>query len=613
MDSADDIAAVPSPRYWAFISYSQRDAQWAQWLHGAIERYSVPRVLVGQRVGSEPIPNRLFPVFRDREELATAADLGREIRQALRVSRSLIVICSPNAAASRWVNEEIRTFKATGRTDRIFSLIVAGEPYAATLEKGELAECLPPALRFHAEPDGLFTDQRAEPLAADIRQGKDSRRNALLKLIAGILNVRFDELRRREDERARRRRWRRVAESIVGLAAVLLLYAGLADADLAVPAGEWLRQRIDECACSVLRRIPSHEEVLQAASASRALLRNRIVAAVMQGKIRRGAKGSTWEIAQVTAAIYQDRDTPPPALTLATDLIGSVFSDDVLLTENGRYVGWKDVDFTPRAESAVWMLMAISSALARPDAADAAGRKVLLRRLSITQEIAERFYSPSDGGWNTYVDYAPEHRSAYPTALALHALLKVRAAGQCWRGDCASLDRMIRDASGWLIRAFVDENGVSGWRRFPDDVLAPVGDLDILVFAALARAHRDLGIPLPENLRAAAQRTLVALRQRAYLPPQQEISDEAYFINTRGERQRLILVTRMMWYPWSIDALAIWLSPAESGNLTPIVERALRRSLGHVVVSLSRDLAADMMNAPDWIQAETAYGLDQIR
>ena len=64
----------------------------------------------------------------------------------------------------------------------------------------------------------------------------------------------------------------------------------------------------------------------------------------------------------------------------------------------------------------------------------------------------------------------------------------------------------------------------------------------------------------------------------------------------------------MIWYPWSIDALLPWMSPAASGEVAPNVDRALRRSLGHVVISLSPDLAADMMSAPIWIQAETAYG-----
>ena len=71
--------------------------------------------------------------------------------------------------------------------------------------------------------------------------------------------------------------------------------------------------------------------------------------------------------------------------------------------------------------------------------------------------------------------------------------------------------------------------------------------------------------------------------------------------------------TQVMWYPWSIDALELWLSPTARADLPSNVERALRRSLAHVVISLSTDLAADMMKSTDYAQAETAYGLGQIR
>lgn len=613
MNSADDPAAAPAPRYWAFISYSQHDTPWAQWLHGAIERYRVPRALVGRRVGTELIPDRLFPIFRDRDELASAADLGREIREALRVSRNLIVICSPHAAASRWVNEEIRTFKAMGRANRVFCLIVDGEPYASTSDKSESIECLPPALQFHVEADGSLTEQRAEPLAADARTGKDGRSSALLKLMAGILNVRFDELRRREAERARRRRGLQAATALAAVFALLLAYVGIADTDLEVPAGERLRQAIDQCNCSVFRRIPSHEAIAQAASASRARLRKLLMTKLAKENLRIGPKISAWAAGQIAAAFYADTDANPTELKRVTDLVDSAFTNDVLRIEKGRHVGWKDWDVELRPESSLWMLIAISSALSRPDAVDAEERKVLLRYLATTQEIAEQFYSRRDGGWNPYIEYKAEHHATYPATLALHTLLKLHAAGLCWRNDCAVLEQMIKDTSGWLIDNFVDDNGLAGWRPFPDDTQPPMADLNMLVFDALIQAHRDMRVALPAKIRAAAQRSLVELRRRPYLPAQQGITDRAFSVNAQGMQRPIAFPTQVMWYPWSIDALELWLSPTARADLPSNVERALRRSLAHVVISLSTDLAADMMKSTDYAQAETAYGLGQIR
>jgi WD40 repeat protein len=147
-------------------------------------------------------------VFRDREDLAGAPDLPERIQEALRESRYLIVICSPNAARSRWVNEEIKAFKALGHESRVLALIVDGEPNASDDPISGFPECFPEGLRYRSGPAGQLTSERTEPLAADARAGKDGKRNALLKLIAGILGVRFDELRRRDQQRqAQRLRW----------------------------------------------------------------------------------------------------------------------------------------------------------------------------------------------------------------------------------------------------------------------------------------------------------------------------------------------------------------------------------------------------------------------
>jgi tetratricopeptide (TPR) repeat protein len=170
------------------------------------------------------VPRRLNPVFRDREELASATDLGEVISSALRESACQIVICSPNAARSKWVNEEILAFKRLGREDRIFCLIVAGEPNATDQPGRADEECFPPALRFHLAADGTLGDSRTEPIAADARPGKDGRYAAKLKLIAGILGVGFDALRRRDQQR----RNRRLAIIASGMAAGMVLTSGLA-------------------------------------------------------------------------------------------------------------------------------------------------------------------------------------------------------------------------------------------------------------------------------------------------------------------------------------------------------------------------------------------------
>ncbi len=204
-------------RYVAFISYSHVDRDWARWLHRSIERYRIPASL-GASAG------RLVPVFLDREELSSAADLAQSVRVALEASAALIVVCSPNAARSRWVNEEIRSFKALGRSKRILCLIVGGEPGAVDRQQAPDSECFPAALRYEVV-DGQLTDQHAaEPLAADVRPGADSRREALLKIVAGLLGVSLDQLRQRDQVRRQRRLAGIAAAATVGC----VVLAGLA-------------------------------------------------------------------------------------------------------------------------------------------------------------------------------------------------------------------------------------------------------------------------------------------------------------------------------------------------------------------------------------------------
>ena len=96
---------VTSFKYWAFISYSHHDKDAVEWLHSALETYRVPRRLVGRPSRDGAVPDRLYPVFRDRDELPGSSNLGDNIVNALQQSRSLIVVCSPRASGSataRW-------------------------------------------------------------------------------------------------------------------------------------------------------------------------------------------------------------------------------------------------------------------------------------------------------------------------------------------------------------------------------------------------------------------------------------------------------------------------------------------------------------------------------
>ncbi len=196
--------------YKAFISYSHKDHRWGRWLHRRLESYRIPKHLLEASGGSIGVVEvggaavsdfgRLKPIFRDREELGAADSLGEKIEQALLASENLIIICSPQAAKSKWVNQEILSFKRQGRGGNIFCVIVEGEPFS-----GGDNECFPPALRYEIDPEGKLTDSPAEPLASDVRSNGDGKRLGLLKLIAGMLDVKLDDLVQRDMQRNRQR------------------------------------------------------------------------------------------------------------------------------------------------------------------------------------------------------------------------------------------------------------------------------------------------------------------------------------------------------------------------------------------------------------------------
>lgn len=163
--------------YWCFISYRHADnkapgRQWATWLHQAIETYEVPADLVGTvNERGDPIPERIFPVFRDEDELPADADLASPIYSALDRSKFLVVLCSPRAAQSPYVSNEIAYFKKIGRGDHILAAILDGEPNVTDHpdKSGMAPECFPQALRFEVDVNGNLTDHRTEPIAPDFR------------------------------------------------------------------------------------------------------------------------------------------------------------------------------------------------------------------------------------------------------------------------------------------------------------------------------------------------------------------------------------------------------------------------------------------------------------
>src|SRR4051812_22592182 len=217
---AADVRRIPraASRYYAFLSYSHKDEELAEWLHCELEKFRVPSALAGRLTANGVIPKRLTPIFRDEHELSAADDLSDEIESAIGSSQFMIVLCSPEAARSRWTNAEVELFKRTGREGCLLAAVASGEPFASDMPGRESEECFPPALRYKYDRRGRATNKRVEPLAADLRGGPEERRTGFLKLVAGMLGVGLDELVQRETTRRHRHLAWLAAGSLTGMA-----------------------------------------------------------------------------------------------------------------------------------------------------------------------------------------------------------------------------------------------------------------------------------------------------------------------------------------------------------------------------------------------------------
>ncbi len=210
--------------YDAFICYRHgpRDNLAARELRNALERYRGGRLW-----GKGPIGR----IFLDEGELASCADFGERIREALEKSRWLIVICSQRTGESPWVNEEIQTFLQSHDPSHVLAAVTKGEP----------GEVFPEALRKHGiDESQLFAaDARAKSLR---KMRKKIRGDVKLKIAAPLLDTTYDALKQRAKIYAVKKASALAGASWLTLSA-FLGYAAVKSREIADQAVEIARER----------------------------------------------------------------------------------------------------------------------------------------------------------------------------------------------------------------------------------------------------------------------------------------------------------------------------------------------------------------------------------
>lgn len=169
-------------KYFAFISYSSHDIAWGKKLQKKLEGYRMPSTLCSEHGWQR---NPIKPVFFAPTDIQPG-DLDEEIKERLKASRNLIVICSPHSAKSDWVGKEIAFFHSLGRASNIDFFIVDGIPHSGNSE----TECFNPIVKTLEIP---------EILGANIHEKVFkfpwlNRERAYIQLITKLLGVEFDSI-----------------------------------------------------------------------------------------------------------------------------------------------------------------------------------------------------------------------------------------------------------------------------------------------------------------------------------------------------------------------------------------------------------------------------------
>ena len=203
--------------YDAFISYS----------HAADGRLA-PAIQDGlQRLAKPWHKRRALRVFRDETGLAVNPHLWESIVEALDSSNWFIVLASPEAAASVWVNREIEHFLSGGNDARARLLPIVTDGVWAWDESingfTDETNCVPPALAdaFVSEPRHLDLSWARSEDQLDLRRAEF--RSAIADIAAPIHGMPKDELES-EDIRIFRRNRRLRRGAVSGL---VVLAAGL--------------------------------------------------------------------------------------------------------------------------------------------------------------------------------------------------------------------------------------------------------------------------------------------------------------------------------------------------------------------------------------------------
>jgi WD40 repeat protein len=205
-----------SEKYDAFVSYSHKlDEQLAKRLQPELERFAKPWYRI-----------RALHVFRDDVNLSANPDLWGSIREALAASRWLILLASPEAGRSEWIDREV-TWWLDNKPDPTNHLLIAVTDGRAPWDSAQdpdangAASIIPPVLRAHLGTEPRWVDLRGVRVPEPVDEYRTRFQDAIANLATPLWGISKDLLYG-ESIRQHRRAMRLARQAVIVMAALTI-------------------------------------------------------------------------------------------------------------------------------------------------------------------------------------------------------------------------------------------------------------------------------------------------------------------------------------------------------------------------------------------------------
>jgi WD40 repeat protein len=306
-----------NPGYDAFVSYSHRaDTDIAAVLQAGVEKFAKRWHEI-----------RALRLFRDKTSLALTPQLWPAIEHALARSEWFVLMASPEAASSGWVDQEVRWWLEHRSADRILIVLTGGE---LVWDKNSGNFDWPDSTAIPRSLDGIF---RHEPFWVHARADPEDAVAGIAAAIRGVAKDQLVGVAIREH-----RLTMRLATGAIGALVTLLTVA----IGAALVAGVQRAHAVEQATISLSRQVAATSQSVVSAN-----LRVALLLAVQAYDINHNTQ-------TLTALMQADTAIPKLVRYLAaggtvTYLTGSSDGDTVVAgLADGRVIRWRLPGFTPR-------------------------------------------------------------------------------------------------------------------------------------------------------------------------------------------------------------------------------------------------------------------------